>query len=82
MRTQRMAHHAALESDHLTNHDTHYHPNAPCGLNARRRLGNVKETTKLNSQVVAVARDMPSSRMYRGYTSAEYVNGTGPSPEE
>jgi hypothetical protein len=30
-------------------------------------------------QVVAVAKDIPTSRMYRGNASAEYVNGTGPS---
>lgn len=37
---------------------------------------------KLNSQQIAVASDMPSSRTYRGNTSALYVNGTGPSPSE
>lgn len=34
------------------------------------------------SQVTAVAKDMPTSRMYSGNASAEYVNGTGPSPGE
>ena len=34
------------------------------------------------SQVTAVAKDMPTSRMYSGKASAEYVNGIGPSPGE
>ena len=34
------------------------------------------------SQVTAVAKDMPTSRIYSGNASAEYVNGTGPSPGE
>jgi hypothetical protein len=61
---------------------TAYQANAPCGLNAFRRLGQVTLRTKLKNQVVAVARLIPKGRMYSGYASAEYVNGTGPSPGE
>lgn len=57
-----------------------YHPNAPCGLNALRILGHVIASTALKNHVVAVARLMPSVRIYSGYASALYVKGTGPSP--
>ena len=40
------------------------------------------ETTHLNNQQTAVARDIPRSRIYNGNASAEYVKGTGPSPGE
>lgn len=59
-----------------------YHPNAPCGLNARTSGGHVKLSKKLNPQHVAVAKLMPTSLIYSGNASAEYVNGTGPSPGE
>lgn len=65
---------------------TMFHPayqlNAPCGLNARSSDGQVTDSTKLKNQVVAVANDIPIGRIYRGYASAEYVKGTGPSPGE
>ncbi|OAX35224.1 hypothetical protein K503DRAFT_648347, partial [Rhizopogon vinicolor AM-OR11-026] len=67
MRTQIIQHHAA------------YQPKAPCGLNARTSEGQVMDRTKFQNQSVAVAKDMPMSRMYSGNASAEYVNGTGPS---
>ena len=57
-----------------------YQPKAPCGWKAPRSRGNVIETTKLKNQVVAVAKDMPISRTYRGNASAEYYRkkkGTG-----
>ncbi len=61
---------------------TAYQAKAPCGLNAFSKLGQVTLKTKLKNHVVAVASDIPRGRMYRGYASAEYVNGTGPSPGE
>lgn len=59
-----------------------YQLNAPCGLNACSSDGQVTDRIKLKNQVVAVASDIPIGRMYRGYASAEYVKGTGPSPGE
>jgi hypothetical protein len=59
-----------------------YHPKAPCVVNAFSIANQVIARMKLNPQVVAVAKLMPMSRMYSGYASAEYVNGTGPSPGE
>ena len=56
--TQRITHHAA------------YQPNAPWTVNAVRKEGNVKATIKLKHQVVAVAQDMPTSRIWVGKASA------------
>jgi hypothetical protein len=60
-------------SSHPTTFHAAYHPNAPVGVNAYNSRGNVSATTKLNSHVVAVAYDMPTSRMYSGNASAEYL---------
>ena len=57
-----------------------YHEKAPVAVNAVWREGQVIERTKLKNQVVAVAKLIPKGRIYSGYASAEYVNGTGPSP--
>jgi hypothetical protein len=54
IRTKRSAHHAA------------YHPNAPVLVKLLTSEGNVRDTMKLKVHVVAVARDMPSSRIYNG----------------
>lgn len=59
-----------------------YHMKAPSGVKASLSAGQVKARMKLNPHVVAVAKDIPTSRMYNGKASAEYVNGTGPSPGE
>jgi hypothetical protein len=44
--------------------------------------GKVRERTAAQNRQVATAQDIPTSRWERGKTSAEYVNGTGPSPGE
>ncbi|KAH3664021.1 hypothetical protein OGAPHI_004735 [Ogataea philodendri] len=59
-----------------------YQPNAPCGLKARTKDGQVKDRMKLKNQHVAVANDIVTSRTYNAAHSAEYVNGTGPSDAE
>lgn len=43
-----------------------YQENAPCALKALRREGQVTDRTKLKNQVVAVAKDIPRGRMYKG----------------
>ena len=56
-------------------------PSDSSTLAARREriwLVGVKSLTN----VVAVAQDIPTSRTWMGNASAEYVNGTGPSPGE
>ena len=58
-----------------------YHENAPCGLKARCRLGQVMLSVALKNHVVAVAKLIPRARTYSGKASAEYTNGIGPSPE-
>ena len=55
---------------------------APRGVNASLNAGQVRDRMKLKPQQTAVANDIPMSRMYSGKASAEYVNGTGPSPGE
>lgn len=50
-------------------HDA-YHENAPCAVHACTMAGQVREITELKNQVVAVAKDMPIGRMYKGYASA------------
>ena len=52
-------------------HQVAYQAKAPCGLNAVRREGQVKERMKLKHQVVAVAKDIPTSRICKGNASAE-----------
>lgn len=47
-----------------------YHAMPPVGVNARERAGQVSEMMKLKPQHVAVANDMPTSRMYSGKASA------------
>lgn len=51
-----------------------YHANALCGLYVPSMSGNLIEITKLKNQQIAVANDMPTSRMYKGNDSAEYYN--------
>lgn len=43
-----------------------YHMKAPSGVNASLRAGQVKARMKLKPQVVAVAKDIPTSRIYNG----------------
>ena len=51
-------------------HQVAYQANAPWGLKAVRREGQVKLRMKLKHQVVAVAKLIPTSRMCKGKASA------------
>lgn len=57
-------------------------PNAPVEPKASRIFGNVKPKTPAQKRHVATAHPIPTSLCESGKTSAEYVNGTGPSPGE
>jgi hypothetical protein len=59
-----------------------YHWNAVSGPQACIILGQLKESMKLNAQVIATEILIARSRMYKEWHSAEYVKGTGPSPKE
>jgi hypothetical protein len=59
-----------------------YHAKPPAVVKRDDKDGHVIARIKLKNHVVAVARDMPYDLTYSGYASAEYVNGTGPSPGE